>query len=221
MAKLNELILVGGGGHCRACIDVIEAEGKFKIVGIVDVKEKLYKKIFDYEIISTDSDVPKLMKTQKNFLITIGQVKTAQKRFEQFEYLKKLKAVFPVIISPFTTVSKYATIDEGTIVMHDVCVNAGARIGKNCIINSKAIVEHDVVLGNHCHISTGAIVNGGCAIGNEVFVGSNAVVVNNVRITDKVIIGAGSVVIKSITEPGIYVGNPVQQKWIVEKKKKK
>ena len=44
--------------------------------------------------------------------------------------------------------------------MHDAVINANARIGKNCIINSKALVEHDVIIGDHCHIATGAIVNG-------------------------------------------------------------
>ena len=30
-----ELVLVGGGGHASACIDVILAEGKFAIRGII------------------------------------------------------------------------------------------------------------------------------------------------------------------------------------------
>ena len=36
----EKIILIGGGGHCRACIDVIEQEGRFTIAGIVDVPEK-------------------------------------------------------------------------------------------------------------------------------------------------------------------------------------
>ena len=31
-----EIILLGGGGHCRSCIDVIEQAGDFNIAGIVD-----------------------------------------------------------------------------------------------------------------------------------------------------------------------------------------
>ena len=27
--------------------------------------------------------------------------------------------------------------------MHGAIVNAGARVGKNCIINSKSLIEHD------------------------------------------------------------------------------
>jgi len=38
---VKEIILIGGGGHCRSVIDVIEQEGRFKIVGIVDRPELL------------------------------------------------------------------------------------------------------------------------------------------------------------------------------------
>ena len=35
-----EIILVGGGGHCKSCIDVIEAEGRFIIKGIIDLPDR-------------------------------------------------------------------------------------------------------------------------------------------------------------------------------------
>ncbi|MEL7193944.1 MAG: DapH/DapD/GlmU-related protein, partial [Bacteroidota bacterium] len=47
-------------------------------------------------------------------------------------------------------------------------------------------------------------------IGNHVSIGSNATILP-VQICDHVVIGAGSVVTKSITEPGIYVGNPAKK----------
>ena len=39
--KKPEIILVGGGGHCKSCIDVIEAESRFTIKGIIDQDGKL------------------------------------------------------------------------------------------------------------------------------------------------------------------------------------
>ena len=44
--------------------------------------------------------------------------------------------------------------------MHGAIINSGAEIGKNCIINSRALIEHDAKIESNCHISTGAIVNG-------------------------------------------------------------
>ncbi len=207
MAK-KDLILVGGGGHCKSCIDVIEAEGTFNIAGIVDVEGKLREKVLDYEIIATDNDLESLATQYQYFLITIGSIKDPCKRIEKFKYLKQFGATFPVIISPLAYVAKSACVGEGTIVMHKVLVNSDACIGMNCIINSSALIEHDVKVGDHCHISTGSIINGKCHIGNRVFVGSNSVVIDCVNIGDDAVIGAGSVVSQSISEAGIYVGNP-------------
>ena len=63
----------------------------------------------------------------------------------------------PVIISPFSHVSKHTTIDEGTIIMHRVVVNAGAMVGRNCILNTGSLIEHDTEIGDHTHISTAAV----------------------------------------------------------------
>ena len=57
----STLILIGGGGHCKSCIDVIEMEGKYHIAGIVDVSKKLQKRILGYTIMGTDQDLPKLV----------------------------------------------------------------------------------------------------------------------------------------------------------------
>ena len=51
-------------------------------------------------------------------------------------------------------VSKYAQIEEGSVVMHQAVVNADASIGRGCIINTFANVEHDAKIGDYCHIST-------------------------------------------------------------------
>ena len=39
---MKKIILVGAGGHCKSCIDVIEKEKKFKIIGIIDNKKKVF-----------------------------------------------------------------------------------------------------------------------------------------------------------------------------------
>jgi len=210
MPVKKELILIGGGGHCRSCIDMIENEGKWKIAGIVDVKEKLNQRVLDYKVIANDDDLPKLARKYKYFLITVGCIKDPQVRIERFEHLKQLGATFPVIISRQAYVARSAQIGEGTIVMHKALINANARVGKNSIVNTAALIEHDSIVGDHCHISTGSIVNGTCRLGNRVFTGSNSVIVHEVNVADDVTIGAGAVVTKSINEAGLYVGNPLR-----------
>ena len=188
----EKIILIGGGGHCKSCIDVIEQEGKFQIAGIVDLPKKLHEKILGYEIIAADEDLPLLVKEYSNFLITIGQIRSEQKRTALFNGLKKIGARFPVIFSPLSYVSKYSTVAEGTIIMHHAIVNAGADIGKNCVINTKALIEHDAVIEDYCHIATAAIVNGGVKIKSGTFFGSNAVTKGYIVVGEKSFINCGA-----------------------------
>jgi len=199
MPKLEKkIILVGGGGHCKSCIDVIEQQGKYQIAGIVDLQGKLHQKILGYEIIATDDDLPRLVNEYENFLITLGHIKSPEKRIRIFQTLKELRAKLPVIISPLAYISKHAEIGDGTIIMHHALINAGAKIGSNCIINTKALIEHDAVIGNHCHIATCAIINGGVKVGAGTFFGSNAVGKEYIEIGKNAVIGCGTKIIKNI-----------------------
>ena len=208
--KRSKLILVGGGGHCKSCIDVIEQEGKYDIIGILDLSVKKGETILSYEIIGNDNDYEKYILEDCEFLITVGQIKSANIRKTIFEKLNMLNAKMATVISPRVYISQYAMLGKGTIVMHNAFVNAGANVGANCILNSNCNIEHDVVIGNHCHISTGAFVNGDCKIGNEVFIGSNATISSQVDVGNNVVIGAGTLVIKSITDNKKAVGVPAK-----------
>ena len=79
---MNPLILIGGGGHCCSCIDVIEEEGKYQIAGIVNQPGGNSDPVLGYEILGDDGDLPELLKKYKNALITVGQIKRADLRMK-------------------------------------------------------------------------------------------------------------------------------------------
>lgn len=208
----EKIILVGGGGHCKSVIDVIEAEGKFEIAGIVDIKEKVGQTILGYKIIGDDNDLKTITKEYNNFHISLGFIKSNALRLKIYNELKALSINFPVIISPTATVSKHSIVNEGTIVMHQAVVNAGAIIGVNCIINTAAVIEHDSGIGNQCHISTASIVNADCKIGENCFISSKVCVNRGLEIGNNVIVGSGSVVTKNIESNSLAYGVPAVQR---------
>lgn len=207
---MKNLILVGGGGHCKSVIDVAESAG-FSILGILERPEEVGKKVLDYEVIGTDDDMAKFA-DQAEFIVTVGQIKSPDLRIKLHKMLADAGCRLATIISPTAHVSKYTTIGEGTVVMHQAVVNADAKIGKGCIINTFANIEHDVVIGDYCHISTGAMVNGGCEIGDDCFIGSQSVLANGISVCDECVVSAGAFVLKPIKEKGVYMGNPASIK---------
>lgn len=204
MAK--NLILLGGGGHCKSVIDVAESAG-YTVLGILDRPSELGKKIFNYEVIGGDEDIP-LYVDRAEFVITVGFITSPSIRIKLYDTVLQSGGKLATLVASTAYVSKYAQIGQGTVIMHKAFVNAGAVVGDNVIINTFANIEHDAHIGNQCHISTGTMVNGDCQIGDNCFIGSQSVLSNAISICSDVIVGAGSLVRKSIKTPGIYSGNP-------------
>jgi sugar O-acyltransferase (sialic acid O-acetyltransferase NeuD family) len=211
MKPPKELILIGGGGHCKACIDVIEQEGYYEIKGILDTYKQVGSKVLEYEVLGSDDELDFYISQSYSFLITIGQVKFASLRSKVFQKLLDKSAHIATVISPRSYVSRYASIKEGTIVMHGAIINAEVEIDQNCIINNLCNIDHESKIGKNCHISTCSVINGSCTIGDGVLIGSSSVIIQGIQICKDSIIGAGCIVLNNIELKGTYVGNPLRK----------
>lgn len=191
------IILVGAGGHARACIDVIEQGGQYAIRGLVDNSPTLRgERIFGYPVLGCDADLPSLLVDCRRVLICVGQIETPKIRRRLFEYLCGQGAELPCIVSPYAALSPHATLSQGVMLGHGAIVHAGASVGENSIINSRALVEHDASIGAHCHVATGALINGNVVVEDECFIGSGAILREGVRIGAGSFIAAGSLVVR-------------------------
>lgn len=115
------------------------------------------------------------------------------------------------------------TLEDDVFVGPFCEIQSGVKIGKRTRIQSHSFICSLVEIGQDCFIGHGAMfINDrftegfpaqskdlweGTRIGNNVSIGSNATILP-VNICDNVVIGAGAVVTRSITQSGIYAGNP-------------
>ncbi|MBO8132053.1 MAG: acetyltransferase [Candidatus Marinimicrobia bacterium] len=202
------LILIGGGGHCKVIISVLNKLKCFKIIGIVD-NNSVGNSVEGVKVIGTDENLEYFRKKGiTHALITIGSIRNNTKRLELFKISEKLRFKFPVIVSPEAIVDKTVEVGDGTVIMPGCVVNIDTTIGKNTIINTGAQVDHDCRIGDHCHIAPGAHISGGVEIGDLSFIGIGSTIIQGVRIGKNVIVGAGSVIIKDIPDNAVIVGNP-------------
>lgn len=206
----KRLILVGGGGHCKAVIDVALSAGR-TVYGILDNAIATGSTVLGIPVIGNDNDISLFVDDNTEFLITVGQIKTSSIRRTIAERIIKAGGTLATpLIAGTAHIAKGVTLGNGTVIMHNAVINSDTKIGENTIINTGAIVEHDCSVGNFVHISTGAIVNGVCTIDSDTFIGSHATVVNCMKITKKVVIGAGATVTYDITKSGTYCGTPAK-----------
>lgn len=202
------LVLIGGGGHCTSCIEVIEVAG-LALAGVLDPEPA--EQVCGVQRLGDDSWLDSEGARDVAFLVTVGQVAVAPLRARLYAALVVRGLRVATVVAPSALVSRRAVIGEGSVVMQRAVINADATVGRNCIINTGALVEHHAQVGDHCHISTGAIVNGGARVGDGCMVGSGAVLLHGVSIVAGCTIGAGAVVTAPITEPGTWVGVPARR----------
>ena len=204
--KKPSLLLIGAGGHARSCIDVIEQEGKYQVVGLTGDPTEVGTFVLGYKVLGTDEILPELVNLAQFALITVGQIGVHKLRSTLYSKTTQIGFESPVVISPTAYVSPHSTIGIGTVIMHRATINAGAKIGINCIINSHALIEHDVNVEDHCHIATSATINGGSTVGKSSFVGSGTTIRESITIGHSCSIGMGMSVRHNLPPNSQFVG---------------
>ncbi len=194
------MIIYGASGHAKVIIDLIESLGKDSIDFIIDDNHQI-KQILGHKVIH---DIDEKM-DDCSAVVAIGNNRTRQRIVKE----KKLK-FSPAIIHRSAILSPRSFADEGSVVLAQAVINAGAKIGKHCIINTAAVIEHDVSIEDYVHVSPSATITGNVEIGEGTQIGAGATVIPGIKIGKWVTIGAGAVVISDIPDYSVVVGNPAK-----------
>ena len=117
------------------------------------------------------------------------------------------------------------TLGDNVFVGPFVEIQGNTQIGADSKIQSHTFICEYVTLGARCFIGHGVMFAndmfhegkpnadrnswGRITIGDDVSIGSGATILA-VTVCDGAVIGAGGVVTKSITEKGVYAGNPAK-----------
>jgi UDP-perosamine 4-acetyltransferase len=208
---MEKIVLLGGGGHAKVVIDLINACGSYEIVGIADAQLAAKVSISGVTVLGNDSVLPELYrKGIKNACIAVGSVKDNSNRKTLYEKVKREGFSIPALVHPSAIISGKSRISEGVQVMAGAIVQTSSSIGENTIINTGAIVEHDCAVGSHVHICPGATLSGGCLIGEGAFIGVGATVMQGIKIGSNSIVSAGAVVINDVPDNAKVIGVPAK-----------
>lgn len=201
----KNVIIIGAGGHGKVVADTVLASGD-NIVGFLDDDPNIGESFIGFSLLGSIDDFRNYLDC--SFVIAIGNADVREKIANQLQGVRWYTAIHPTAVISELDVS----IGEGTVIMANAVVNAGAVIGKHCILNTGSIVEHDNQLDDFVHVSVGARLAGTVYVGKKTWIGIGASIRNNLSVCADCMIGAGAVVVKNIEEAGTYVGVPAERK---------
>jgi len=205
--EAEPVIIVGSGGHAKVVIELVRAEGKYRILGCTGLAEGGFV-LGDVPILGTDAVLPAVLrKGVKSAFVAIGDNRLRLRLLTQMSEMG-----FELInaVSPNAVVSRSATLGRGIAIMAGAVINASAQIGDGAIINTNAGVDHDCCIGNGAHIGPGSALAGNIEVGRETFLGVGTCVLPGIRIGSRAIIGAGSVVNRDIPDDVTAIGVPAR-----------
>lgn len=195
----DSVIIVGGGGHARMCIDLIRQQQVFQIAGIVDDGMDEGAEVLGVPVIGP-LDLLEVMRAEGIALAVngIGAATNHPFRAEVFDRIKAAGFALPNLVHPKAAVEPSAVLGEGNQIMAGAVVGSCVSIGDNCIVNSGAVISHDSVLADNVHIAPGAILAGGVTVCEDTLVGMGVTVFLGVTIGSRVVIMNGQDVFSDV-----------------------
>jgi sugar O-acyltransferase (sialic acid O-acetyltransferase NeuD family) len=200
----RDLVVIGGGGHTRVVLGMLEREG-ITPRGIITRDASLIgKAILGVPILGLEGDVA--LTPEKTILVNAVGNRVSAKgsglcvRAAVYRRYHSQGFKFLDVVSSHAVCMPHVVIGNGIQLMPGAVLQTGAMIGENVLINTNASIDHDAILYPHCHIAPGAVICGDVVVGEETHVGAGAIIIQGIRLGCNVVIGAGAVITRNVPD---------------------
>jgi len=198
------ILVYGAGGHGKALIELLRAQGSYHIVGLVDDGKSPGTQIMGLPVLGGREKLLEIYSQGVRLAVNaVGGIGNTGARIEVFRRLAETGFTCPAVVHHTAFVEPSAQLSPGVQVMPHAYVGSQAVIGFGSIINTGAIVSHDCVLGEFANVSPGAILAGEVQVGSRVLVGMGVTVNLQVKIGAGARIGNGATVKTHVPENNI------------------
>jgi sugar O-acyltransferase (sialic acid O-acetyltransferase NeuD family) len=204
---MSNLVILGAGGIAIVAADIARCQG-FNILGFLDDSPKKRGTQFcGAPVLGGFDMLPDLRQFVPQVVVAFSHCRG---RLNVAHNALSYGFSLPNLIHPSAIISQYASIDQGSIIMPGVIVNAGAHLGSNTILNTAASVDHECRIGNGVHIAPGVRLSGLVTVGDATWIGIGSIVRESIHIGRNVLLGAGSLVLKDIPDGVVAYGSPAK-----------
>jgi len=206
---MKNIVLFGGGNQVHYTLDIIQKQGLYNVVGIIDSVHDVGTERFGHKIIGRQEDIKSLIEEYgiEAGIITIGDNWI---RYYISEQVKNLIKDFEFVnaIHPSVVIGNNVQIGTGVVVMAGVIINPMAKIGNHTFFATGCQIEHDCTIEDYASVSAGSVLGGYVHIKKYSAVTLGVTILDRITIGQNSVIGSGSLVIKNVPDNILAYGNP-------------
>lgn len=212
---VNELVIIGAGGHGRELLDIVEAinqassqSGAWRVIGfLADSVDDVTRDRVEARGLRVLGPPSELAALGCAYVVGVGNP-TARQRLDA--EAEACGATPVTLIHPAAVVGGATDLGPGCVLAAGVVVTTNVALGRSVHLNVGASVSHDCVVGDYSILAPGARFAGAVTCGRGVDVGVGAVVRPGVRIGHGAVIGAGAAVVGDVNEGAVVAGVPAR-----------
>jgi sugar O-acyltransferase (sialic acid O-acetyltransferase NeuD family) len=208
---MDSIVIIGSSGHAKVVIDIVQQEGRYNIVGLLDRYRMVGEETLGYRVLGKEETLPELTKIHslKGVIVAVGD------NFDRSKVVSHVRGICPDIpfvssVHPKASIATDVSIGEGTVIMAGVSVNSSCSIGRFCILNTNSSLDHDSIMEDFSSLAPRATTGGNCRIGSYSAISIGAVLIRGVHIGNNTVVGAASLVLKSIDSFIVAYGSPAK-----------
>jgi UDP-perosamine 4-acetyltransferase len=202
---MEQVVILGGGGHAKVIIEIVQAAGLYEIAGCT-AGDPGAASILGVPVLGDDACLPAIYALGvRRAFVAVGDNRLRQRLTR---YIAGLGFQLVNAVSPHAVVSPAAALCAGVAIMPGAVINSCSRLGNGTIINTSATVDHDCEIADWAHIAPGTNLAGCVKVGEGAFLGIGSRVIPKVSIGAWSVVGAGAVVIHDLPPGVTAVGVP-------------
>lgn len=210
-SKMKNILIYGASGHAKMIVDIILKNKDYNFIGFLDSFKPINEEIYGHKVVGNLDMLPSIIKkfNVKGVVIGIGDNDT---RLQAYKKIIQIDPTieFPSMVHPNAIIANDVILPKGVVIMAGAIINADAKVGKFCLLNTKASLGHDSVMSDFSSLASGATISGNVHIGFCSTISLSASVSQNLTIGNFTIIGGASLVLKSVGDYKLAYGVPAK-----------
>jgi sugar O-acyltransferase (sialic acid O-acetyltransferase NeuD family) len=209
--KAQKIFLFGAGQHAHTCVDVLEKQGTFMLVGYIDSVKDIGSKTGGYPVLGRLEDLKTLAaeyETSAGF-IAIGDNFSMKKVHEKI--LKQLPDFeFVNLIHPSALFGQEVLLGKGVLIGAQSFISSHTKLGDFCLVHQQTQLGLNNIFEEYASISLGSITGGKVKVGTCSAITLGVIVQDRLNIGPHTVVGSGSLVLHDLPDHVVAYGSPAR-----------